>query len=178
MALGYFDYYAIKPFSSPDEMLPSAGVGFSRSGGVRTHRAAGADDRRRPRGRRAATPCGRTLSRNGVPHAFHTPRLTGGDRVPRVVQPGGRRGARGRARGRLAAGRSRPHDVAQHGTRMRTDLDHRVRRRDRPDRACGPRGGRARRPRAWTRWWSSRRTSRARRARARGSRLPRLLHVA
>ena len=142
MALGYIDYYAIKPFSSPDEIFHRLVSEFLRSGGVRTHRAAGADDRRRPVV--AARHALRTLPL-AQRRSARVPRgLTGGDRVPRVVQPGGRRGARGRARGRLAAGRSRPHDLAQHGTRMRTDLDHGVRRRDRRSQACGPRGGRVR----------------------------------
>ena len=167
MALGYIDYYAIKPFSSPDEIFHRLVSEFLQEW-RRQERTGpqGADDRRRPVAprRRPVPPLAQRCSAR-VPHAG----LTGGDRVPRVVQPGGRRGARGRARGRLAAGRSR---ATRRAARDAYADRPRPMEFDVVIVGAGLRGLRrpcTRRPRAWTRWWSSRRTSRARRPGARGS---------
>ena len=123
MALGHIDYYALKPWSTPDEL-------FHRLVSDLLHewRRANAP------GRREITvvadpwsPAGyelrNLLARNGVPHAFHTCdsdegteflRSCGqaGSRVPVVLLPDG-----------SALVDPRPEDLAQHGTRMTTELD-------------------------------------------------------
>jgi thioredoxin reductase (NADPH) len=124
MALGYIDYYAIKPFSSPDEIFHRLVSEF-----LQEWRRQNAPGRREltivadpwsPRGEALRT----YLSRNGVPHAFHTPESPEGieflascnqegAEVPVVVLEDG-----------SPLVDPEPQDVAQHGTRMQTDLDH------------------------------------------------------
>ena len=124
MALGHIDYYAIKPFSSPDEIFHRLISEF-----LQEWRRQNAPGRREltvvanplsPRGDALRT----YLARNGVPHAFHTPDSPEGREflaacnqesaeVPVVVLEDG-----------TPLVDPRPEDVAQFGTRMRTDLDH------------------------------------------------------
>jgi len=123
MAVGHIDYYALKPWSTPDELFHRLVSEF-----LQEWRRANAP------GRREITviadpwsPSGyalrNLLARNGVPHAFHTCDSDegaeflrgcgqGGSRVPVVVLPDGN-----------ALVDPRPEDIAQHGTRMRTELD-------------------------------------------------------
>ena len=123
MALGYIDYYAIKPFSSPDEIFHRLVSEF-----LQEWRRQNAPGRREltvvadpwsPRGDALRT----YLSRNGVPHAFHTPDSKEGieflascnqegAEVPVVVLEDG-----------SPLVDPEPQDVAQHGTRMRTELE-------------------------------------------------------
>ncbi|MGH3066837.1 MAG: FAD-dependent oxidoreductase [Gaiellaceae bacterium] len=123
MALGHIDYYALKPWSTPDEL-------FHRLVSDLLHewRRANAPGRREitvvadpwsPRGYELRN----LLARNGVPHAFHTCdsyegaeylRVCGheGARVPVVLLPDG-----------SALVDPKPEDLAQHGTRMTIELD-------------------------------------------------------
>jgi thioredoxin reductase (NADPH) len=123
MALGHIDYYALKPWSVPDEL-------FHRLVSELLHewRRANAPGRREitvvadpwsPRGYELRN----LLARNGVPHAFHTCesdegaeflRTCGqeGSGVPVVLLPDG-----------SALVDPKAADLAQHGTRMRTELD-------------------------------------------------------
>jgi thioredoxin reductase (NADPH) len=124
MALGHIDYYALKPWSSPDELFHRLVSEF-----LQEWRRQNAPGRREitvvadpwsPRGYALRN----LLARNGVPHAFHTPdspegqeylricNLPGAD-APVVVLPDGT--------GLLDP---QPEDLAQHGTRMQTDLEH------------------------------------------------------
>ena len=124
MAVGHIDYYALEPFGSPDEIFHRLIAEFL-------------EDWRRQNmpGRRELTvvadpwsPRGyalrNLLARNGVPHAFHTPDSPEGVEflrqcglpdadVPVVVLPDG-----------SSLVDPRPEELAQHGTRMQTDLDH------------------------------------------------------
>lgn len=124
MAVGHIDYYALKPFSSPDEIFHRLIAEFL-------------EDWRRQNmpGRRELTvvadpwsPRGyalrNLLARNGVPHAFHTPESPEGveylracnlpgAQVPVVVLPDG-----------SSLVDPQPEELAEHGTRMQTDLDH------------------------------------------------------
>jgi thioredoxin reductase (NADPH) len=123
MALGYIDYYALKPFSTPDELFHRLVSEF-----LHEWRRANAPGRREitviadpwsPSGYELRN----LLARNGVPHAFHTYdsdegaeflRVCGneGANVPIVVLPDG-----------SALVDPKPEDLAQHGTRMITELD-------------------------------------------------------
>jgi thioredoxin reductase (NADPH) len=123
MARGVIDYYAIKPFSSPDEIFHRLISEF-----LQEWRRQNAPGRREltivadpwsPRGNAIRT----YLARNGVPHAFHTPESAegveflascnqSGARVPVVVLEDG-----------SPLVDPEPQDVAQHGTRMQTELD-------------------------------------------------------
>lgn len=123
MALGYIDYYALKPWSTPDELFHRLVSDF-----LHEWRRANAPGRREitvvadpwsPRGYELRN----LLARNGVPHAFHTCdsdegreflRTCGqeGSDVPVVLLPDGR-----------ALVDPGPEDLAQHGTRMTTELD-------------------------------------------------------
>jgi thioredoxin reductase (NADPH) len=123
MALGYIDYYALKPFSTPDELFHRLVSEF-----LHEWRRANAPGRREitviadpwsPGGYELRN----LLARNGVPHAFHTfdsdegaEFLRGcgneGANVPVVVLPDG-----------SALVDPKPEDLAQHGTRMITELD-------------------------------------------------------
>jgi thioredoxin reductase (NADPH) len=123
MALGHIDYYALKPFSTPDELFHRLVSEFLQEW-----------RRQNAPGRRELTvvadpwsPNGyalrNLLARNGVPHAFHTPdsdegvgflracHQEGAD-VPVVLLPDG-----------SALVDPRAEDLAQHGTGMRTELD-------------------------------------------------------
>ena len=123
MAMGHIDYYAIKPFSSPDEIFHRLISEFLQEW-----------RRQNAPGRRELTVVANPLSargdalrtylaRNGVPHAFHTPDSAegaeflaacnqAGSGVPVVVLEDG-----------TPLVDPRPEDIAQHGTRMRTDID-------------------------------------------------------
>jgi thioredoxin reductase (NADPH) len=123
MALGHIDYYALKPFSTPDELFHRLVSEFLQEW-----------RRQNAPGRRELTvvadpwsPGGyalrNLLARNGVPHAFHTPdsdqgveflracSQEGAD-VPVVLLPDG-----------SALVDPQAEDLAQHGTRMQTELD-------------------------------------------------------
>jgi thioredoxin reductase (NADPH) len=123
MALGYIDYYALKPWSTPDELFHRLITEF-----LQEWRRQNAPGRREitvvanpwsPRGYELRN----LLARNGVPHAFHhcdsdegqallaTCGQEGAD-VPVVLLPDG-----------SALVDPKPEDIAQHGTRMRTELD-------------------------------------------------------
>ena len=124
MALGYIDYYALKPFSSPDEIFHRLISEF-----LQEWRRQNAPGRREltvvadpwsPRGSALRN----LLARNGVPHAFHTPDSAEGldflascnqqgAEVPVVLLQDG-----------TPLVDPKPEDLAEHGTRMRTDLDH------------------------------------------------------
>ena len=124
MALGYIDYYALKPFSSPDEIFHRLISEF-----LQEWRRQNAPGRREltvvadpwsPRGSALRN----LLARNGVPHAFHTPDSPEGldflascnqegAEVPVVLLQDG-----------TPLVDPKPEDLAEHGTRMRTDLDH------------------------------------------------------
>lgn len=124
MALGHIDYYAIKPFGSPDEI-------FHRliSELLQEWRRQHAPGRREltvvadPRTAKGSA-LRNLLSRNGVPHAFHTPDSAegreflaacdqAGAEVPVVVLEDG-----------SPLVDPRPEDLAEHATRMRTVIDH------------------------------------------------------
>ncbi len=123
MALGHIDYYALKPWSVPDEL-------FHRLVSELLHewRRANAPGRREitviadpwsPSGYELRN----LLARNGVPHAFHALDSDEGRQflafcgnegalVPVVLLPDG-----------TALVDPEPADLAQHGTRMTTELD-------------------------------------------------------
>jgi len=124
MALGHIDYYALKPWSSPDELFHRLISEF-----LQEWRRQNAPGRREltvvadPRSARGYA-LRNLLARNGVPHAFHTPDSAEGveylrscdqqgAKVPVVVLPDG-----------TPLVDPQPEDLAQHGTRMRTDIDH------------------------------------------------------
>jgi thioredoxin reductase (NADPH) len=124
MALGHIDYYALKPWSSPDELFHRLISEF-----LQEWRRQNAPGRREltvvadPRSARGYA-LRNLLARNGVPHAFHTPDSAEGIEylracdqqgadVPVVVLPDG-----------TPLVDPQPEDLAQHGTRMRTDIDH------------------------------------------------------
>jgi thioredoxin reductase (NADPH) len=123
MALGYIDYYALKPWSTPDELFHRLVSEFLQE--WRRQNAPGrreltvVADPKSPRGYEVRN----LLARNGVPHAFHTPDSEEGAAclracaqegagVPVVVLPDG-----------SALVDPKPEDIAQHGTQMRTELD-------------------------------------------------------
>ena len=123
MALGHIDYYALKPWSTPDELFHRLVSEFLQEW-----------RRQNAPGRRELTVVAdpwstrgyalrNLLARNGVPHAFHTPQSAEGVEflracsqegadVPVVLLPDG-----------SALVDPRAEDIAQHGTRMRTELD-------------------------------------------------------
>ena len=124
MALGHIDYYALKPFSTPDELFHRLISEF-----LEEWRRQNAPGRREltvvadPRSARGYA-LRNQLARNGVPHAFHTPDSAEGKEylaacdqrgaeVPVVV---------------LADGTPlvdpEPEDLAQYATRMRTEIAH------------------------------------------------------
>jgi thioredoxin reductase (NADPH) len=123
MALGHIDYYALKPWSTPDELFHRLISEFLQEW-----------RRQNAPGRRELTVVAdpwssrgyelrNLLARNGVPHAFHTCDSTegadllrscgqeGAD-VPVVILPDG-----------SALVDPKAEDLAQHGTGMRTELD-------------------------------------------------------
>jgi thioredoxin reductase (NADPH) len=123
MALGTIDYYTLEPWSTPDELFHRLMSEF-----LHEWRRQNLPGRREitvvadpwsPRGYELRN----LLARNGVPHAFHTCesaegldllRSCGheGATVPVVLLPDG-----------SALVDPKPEDIAQHGTRMRTELD-------------------------------------------------------
>ncbi len=123
MAVGHIDYYALKPWSTPDELFHRLVSEF-----LHEWRRANAPGRREitviadpwsPRGYELRD----LLARNGVPHAFHACESVEGVRllsecgqegadVPVIVLPDG-----------SALRDPDPEEIAQHGTRMRTELD-------------------------------------------------------
>jgi thioredoxin reductase (NADPH) len=125
MARGHIDYYALKPWSTPDELFHRLVSEF-----LQEWRRQNAPGRREltvvadpwsPRGYELRN----LLARNGVPHAFHACesqegidflRSCGqeGSAVPVVILPDG-----------SALVDPHPEDLAQHGTRMRTQLGER-----------------------------------------------------
>jgi thioredoxin reductase (NADPH) len=124
MALGHIDYYALKPFSAPDELFHRLVSEFLQE--WRRQNAPGrreitvVADPRSPRGYALRT----HLARNGVPHAFHTPDSDEGKEylaacsqqgaeVPIVVLPDG-----------TPLVDPGADELAQQGTGMRTDVDH------------------------------------------------------
>ncbi len=123
MALGHIDYYALEPWSTPDELFHRLVSEFLQE--WRRHNAPGrreltvVADPLTPRGYELRN----LLARNGVPHAFHTPDSDEGveflracnqegAEVPVVVLPDG-----------SALVDPEAEDLARHGTRMRTELD-------------------------------------------------------
>ena len=124
MALGHIDYYALKPWSSPDELFHRLISEF-----LQEWRRQNAPGRREitvvadPWSQRGYA-LRNLLARNGVPHAFHTSdseegleflrscAQEGAD-VPVVVLPDG-----------TPLVDPRPEELAQHGTGMRTEIDH------------------------------------------------------
>ena len=123
MALGHIDYYALKPFSTPDELFHRLVSEFLQE--WRRHNAPGrreltvVADPLTPRGSELRN----QLAREGVPHAFHTPDSAEGMEflrqcqqedaaVPVVVLQDGSWLVDPAAQ-----------DLARHGTRMRTELD-------------------------------------------------------
>jgi thioredoxin reductase (NADPH) len=123
MALGHIDYYALKPWSTPDELFHRLVSEFLQEW-----------RRQNAPGRRELTVIAdpwssrgyelrNLLARNGVPHAFHTGdspegvellRSCGeeGAGVPVVILPDG-----------SALVDPKAEDLAQHGTRMPTELE-------------------------------------------------------
>ena len=123
MALGHIDYYALKPWSTPDELFHRLVSEF-----LQEWRRQNAPGRREltvvadPWSQRGYT-LRNLLARNGVPHAFHAGDSSegaellrscgqGGADVPVVILPDG-------------SALVDPHaeDLARHGTRMPTALD-------------------------------------------------------
>lgn len=122
MALGYIDYYALKPWSTPDELFHRLVSEF-----LQEWRRANAPGRREitvvadpwsSRGYELRN----LLARNGVPHAFHACDSEEGAAfllrcgnegadVPVMLLPDG-----------SALVDPKPEDIAQHGTRMTTEL--------------------------------------------------------
>jgi thioredoxin reductase (NADPH) len=123
MALGHIDYYALKPWSTPDELFHRLVSEF-----LQEWRRQNAPGRREltvvadpwsSRGYQLRN----LLARNGVPHAFHACDSTeglallqscgqGGADVPVVILPDG-----------SALVDPAAEDLAQHGTRMPTELE-------------------------------------------------------
>jgi len=123
MALGHIDYYALKPWSTPDELFHRLVSEFLQEW-----------RRQNAPGRRELTVVAdpwssrgyelrNLLARNGVPHAFHACDSTeglallqscgqGGADVPVVILPDG-----------SALVDPAAEDLAQHGTRMPTELE-------------------------------------------------------
>ena len=139
MALGHIDYYALKPFSTPDELFHRLVSEFLQEW-----------RRQNAPGRRELTvvadpwsPAGyalrNLLARNGVPHAFHTPDSEEGVEFLRVVQSGGSGRAGRDASRRFGARRSAGGGprAARHADADRPRRARAVRRRDRRSRAGG-----------------------------------------
>ncbi len=122
MALGYIDYYALTPWSTPDELFHRLVSEFlqewTRANAPGRREITVVADPWSPRGYELRN----LLARNGVPHAFHTcdseegaAFLLGcgeeGADVPVMLLPDG-----------TALVDPKPEDIAQHGTRMTTEL--------------------------------------------------------
>ena len=125
MALGYIDYYALKPWSNPDELFHRLVSEFlqewTRVNAPGRREITVVADPWSPRGYELRN----LLARNGVPHAFHTCdshegaaflRDCGqeGTAVPIILLPDGD-----------ILVDPKPEDIAQHGTRMTTELGDR-----------------------------------------------------
>ena len=123
MALGHIDYYALKPWSTPDELFHRLISEF-----LQEWRRQNAPGRREltvvadPWSQRGYA-LRNLLARNGVPHAFHACDSSEGTEllrscgeegadVPVVILPDG-----------SALVDPKAEDLAQHGTGMRTELD-------------------------------------------------------
>jgi thioredoxin reductase (NADPH) len=122
MALGHIDYYAVKPFATPDEV-------FHRlvSDLLQEWRRQNAPGRREltviadpwsPRGYELRN----RLARNGVPHAFHTPDSAEGLDFLRSCQQEGAEVPVVLLQDGSALVDPDAEDLAQYGTRMRTEL--------------------------------------------------------
>ena len=100
MALGHIDYYALKPWSTPDELFHRLVSEFlhewRRTNAPGRRELTVVADPRSPRGSELRN----LLARNGVPHAFHTPDSAEGLEFLRCVSAGGRDGSRRPAPGR------------------------------------------------------------------------------
>jgi thioredoxin reductase (NADPH) len=123
MARGVIDYYAIKPFSSPDEIFHRLISELLQE--WRRHNDPGhkeltiVADPWSPRGNAIRT----YLARSGVPHAFHAPDSPQGvEFLAACGQPGAEVPVVVLEDGTPLVD-PEPQDVAQHGTRMRTELD-------------------------------------------------------
>ena len=123
MALGHIDYYALKPWSTPDELFHRLVSEF-----LQEWRRQNAPGRREltvvadpwsPRGYELRN----LLSRNGVPHAFHTPDSDEGLEFLRSCQQEGAEVPVVLLQDGTALVDPRAEDLAQHGTRMQTELD-------------------------------------------------------
>jgi thioredoxin reductase (NADPH) len=123
MALGHIDYYALKPWSTPDELFHRLVSEF-----LQEWRRQNAPGRREltviadpwsPRGYELRN----LLARNGVPHAFHTPESDEGLEFLRSCQQEGAGVPVVLLQDGTALVDPRAEDLAQHGTRMRTELD-------------------------------------------------------
>jgi hypothetical protein len=124
MAMGHIDYYALKPFSSPDEIFHRLISEF-----LQEWRRQNAPGRREltvvanpltPKGDALRT----YLSRNGVPYAFHTPDSREGMEFLAACNPEGAAVPVVVLEDGTPLVDPQPEDVAQFGTRMRTQLDH------------------------------------------------------
>jgi thioredoxin reductase (NADPH) len=122
MALGHIDYYALKPFSTPDELFHRLVSEF-----LQEWRRQNAPGRREltvvadpwsPRGYELRN----LLARNGVPHAFHTPDSAEGLEFLRSCQQEGAEVPVVLLQDGSALVDPRAEDLAQHGTRMQTEL--------------------------------------------------------
>ena len=124
MAVGHIDYYALKPWSTPDELfhrlvsrVPPGVAPPERARATRAHGRRRSVVAARLRAAQPARPQRRPAR---VPRL----RLAGGARLPAVVWPGGiRRCPSSSSRTAARSSTRRPEDLAQHGTRMRTELD-------------------------------------------------------
>jgi thioredoxin reductase (NADPH) len=123
MAIGYIDYYALKPWSSPDEVFHRLVSEFLQE--WRRQNAPGrreitvVADPRSPRGYALRT----QLARNGVPHAFHTPDSDEGIDFLRSCDQEGAQVPVVLLQDGTPLVDPRPEDLAQHGTMMRTSID-------------------------------------------------------
>jgi thioredoxin reductase (NADPH) len=123
MALGYIDYYALKPFSSPDEIFHRLVSEF-----LQEWRRQNAPGRREltlvadPRSARGYA-LRNQLARNGVPHAFHTPDSAEGVEFLRSCNQEGADVPVVLLEDGTPLVDPRPEDVVQYGTRMQTDVE-------------------------------------------------------
>jgi thioredoxin reductase (NADPH) len=125
MALGYIDYYALKPWSSPDEVFHRLVSEFLQE--WRRQNAPGrreltvVADPRSPRGYALRA----HLARTGVPHAFHLPDSTEGVDFLRACDQEGAEVPVVLLEDGTPLVDPDPGDLAQYGTRMQTDIDRR-----------------------------------------------------
>ena len=123
MALGHIDYYALKPWSMPDELFHRLVSEFlhewRRQNLPGRRELTVVADPRSPRGSELRN----LLARNGVPHAFHTPDSEEGVEFLRSCQQEGAEVPVVLLQDGTALVDPRAEDLAQHGTRMRTELD-------------------------------------------------------